>query len=264
MVTLVRVMEALTEVIVQYHDAHVSPSEQVRDKAIRPSLEILINRCTSYYPERKDLLTYLSREIKFIKAIIDHEGSFTPEGLLFNKGQLAQLFINIRALLCTKKSETYSVHMRHIPGSEEGSIEVILHGLVKDGYLDFGHFCDSGTLLDEFLREKLHLTTSSSDDVINELAGELCDNYQNYLLAVEGAKYKMHLEAERARNKELEAQLSAAMASSKKHFTPTLPMLALYSELYSPLLWRKPMPPKETPPLTQEPKADATALGSAT
>ena len=224
MAKLIDLLYSLTEVIIRYHDIHVSEplvrnsnpnllanAYKLKSKdiiatpdTIKDVLDGFITSCTVSYPERKPLLRYLTHQILFLNQILAQQASFSDEQLAHNKVQLKEMFINFRELLTTKKSNTYWVNYSKNKPSDPSPVRDEMHGVVKDAYFEMGHFCDSGSLLDEIVMGRFHLSTKTSNDEIGGLVDELCDNYQNTLFAAEKIELQRQLElAKREKTEQL-------------------------------------------------------------
>lgn len=200
---LTDLLHSLTEVIIRYHDAHVSEplvrasaatiANAYREKSeelisspetLEETFSALITKCTTAYPERRHLLQYLAHQIGFLNSFISKATSSSVEELNRYKAQLSTMLIDFKQLLDTKKSNVHRVSYSTV---ESGATpkEIGLNGLVKDGYFEVGHFCDSGTLLDEIVMQRLQLTTKSTDESIKDTIDVLCNHHQKPLVDAE-------------------------------------------------------------------------------
>ncbi len=215
---LIDLLHSLTEVIIRYHDTHVSAplvnnsdstllAKAYKDKSkeiigdketAQETLAELITKCTISYPKRKHLLNYFLHEVLFLNTMLTHPASFTPDELSKYKTQLSQMLIDFKQLLDTTKSK---IHRVSYSLSDDSSPTIIaLDGLVKDGYFEVGHFCDSGTLLNEIVMSRVHFSMDHkekekpTDIALSAFISELCDNHQNSLLAVEKLELQRQLD----------------------------------------------------------------------
>ncbi len=205
MAKLIDLLHSLTEIIIRYHDIHVSKylvsSEPLTNtyttnyknkskliiaaqESFEQELTELINKCTSNYSERKHLLNYLLNQIVFLNNLITKKSPLTPEALSSYKAQLKKMIIDFKQLLNLRKSNDCNVSYSTLDITLAPK-NITLHGLLKEGYLDLGYFCDSGELINNFFMQRFHLEPKTSNIEIEEFINELCDNYQNSLFAKE-------------------------------------------------------------------------------
>lgn len=228
---LADLLYSLTEVIIRYHDTHVGEplvrasaatiAKAYREKSeeltsspetLAETFSTLITNCTTAYPERRHLLQYLAHQIGFLNSFISKQTSSSTEELNLYKAQLSTMLIDFRQLLDTKKSNIHRVSYSTV---ESGTTpkEIGLNGLVKDGYFEVGHFCDSGTLLDEVVMQRLHLTTKSTDKSIRDSIDVLCNHHQKPLVDEEKATLTVKLREVEPKLLELERENEALKRS---------------------------------------------------
>jgi myosin heavy subunit len=200
MTKLEELIYSLATVLVRYHDsqpkvnklvAEIDPTvlrKKSREYAIGiiqskdpkfDHLRGLIDTCTKGYSDRKHFLTYILHEITFLKNQLEKKSPFTAQEFETYQNQAAQLFLNLRQLLNTQKGATYRVTFRDL--SSDSLISIDLSGLINDAWVGNKH-CNSGLFVIEEVLGRFHMTETSTDEEIQELATSLCTENQNALL----------------------------------------------------------------------------------
>ena len=154
-------------------------------------LKGLIDVCTNGYADRKHFLTFLLREISFLKMQLNKELPYNEEEIAKYQKQVTKLLIDFKQLLNTPKGKKYEVT------HSDDNTGIDLKGMINDAYWG-NHFCNSGTFLIDEVFNRFHITPSSSEEELTEVAMSLCTEHQNTLLVTELQKQNLQLQTEKA------------------------------------------------------------------
>jgi hypothetical protein len=201
MTRIVDLLNALTAVIVRYHDTHASSlriDKVVNEPApslvmtktlkyaatllkgddYKDKIQDLIKACTASYAGRTPFLYYLLNEITYLKSIQDQNTSPSSEQLGQYQQDISRMLFDFKKLLSIYKGATYqATHHKHT----KPDAKVDLSGLLNDAMVG-NKYCISGDLLSEALSQ-FNFSSNTLDTQIISFATDLCVEYQNALLA---------------------------------------------------------------------------------
>jgi hypothetical protein len=198
MTRLADLLEALTAVIIRYHDDQVPSDNKIiaarefliakkysctilnnPQQQFKPILEDYIKKATTSYSVRKHLLAYFLHEITFIKELLDRKVALSKEEFNQCTGQLKQMFLDFQTLLWSLKTVTYEVTYGQL-SKEKPPIKIALNGLLNPGKL-YPSLCLSGQLLKEVL-SIIHADERLSNEQLGKIAEEIAIEYHYSLL----------------------------------------------------------------------------------
>lgn len=206
---------------------------QNKDGPFEKKLDDLTKECTARHSDRRTFLLYVVNEITYLKNMFDRKNSLSPTKLAEFKQQMAQMFIDLRQLLKTPSDGSYTVKYSVIC-SEDESMPV--KGISVGSLMNNAHFGNllrkSGSLLTEEVFNRFNITTTSTDKELAALAGNICTEFQNTLLAPELQEEVSKLIALTERQKTtIESQAPALIEAEKKSREQTASIELLTTKL---------------------------------
>lgn len=198
MTRLEELLYSLTAVIIRYHDSQPkvkkliveTDAEASQEKYLTCAKEIIQNQAIHFKIKlnnlikhcadsgRRPFLYYLLHEVISLKTLLDKEGSFDSAQLEEYKNQISQLFIDLKLLLDTPKSKTYTVTYSKTKDTPQTLIA--LSGL-SEGY----GLCNSGEILKGGVLKRFGITTHSTKDALKSIAEQICMEHHRNLLVPE-------------------------------------------------------------------------------
>ncbi|KTD45178.1 hypothetical protein [Legionella quateirensis] len=228
MIRLEELLYSLTTVIIRYHDnlmgkklitAKDIPEARLKSRELAIAiiqnkdndldfstrLKNIIVNCTAGYADRQPFLYYILNEAVLINSYLNRKTSFTSEEFTEYKGQILKLLIDIKGLLCTKKSGRYEVTQHQTDMSPKG--DIALSGCINERYVG-DYFCNSGIFLNQEVLETLNISHGFSEERFEEFANRICMEHQNALLVPEQQAKILGLEEENSNQKQTIESLS--------------------------------------------------------
>lgn len=181
----------------------------------------LIKQSTSGYTGRSPFLSFILYEITFLKTLQSIKEPLDSQQLEEYKALITQLFIDFKKLLMTTKNKTcevqYSRFSNEVVMNYERKME--LSGLKKDTYIG-NIFCNSGCLLNEEVLERFNILINSTDEELQLIAQNICEEYQNTLLIPElqtnFSAIKKHCNEQKTNIDSLTVQLQQTQSINKE------------------------------------------------